>query len=223
MKKNRRFLLRGAVFLAFMFMSGCVDSRITNVDSRGTNIICFGDSLTIGYGVLPEQSYPSVMGKLVLPGVPVINAGIEGDRTEEALKRFKTDCLEKDPFLVIIEFGANDFFTRVPLADTLNNLQAMIKMLQERKVMVALVDISTPFFMEEYAKPYRALAKQYGAIFIPQVLDGIITEPALKSDFMHPNEAGYKIIAHRIYRAVLPYLNRNVILNRFRSSLLKGK
>jgi acyl-CoA thioesterase I len=223
MRKNRRFLLSAAVFLAFVCINGCVDSRITNVDSRGTNIICFGDSLTIGYGVDQAHSYPSVMAKLVLSGVPVINAGIEGDRTEEALKRFKTDCLEKAPFLVIIEFGANDFFTRVPLADTLNNLEAMIKILQGKKVMVALVDISTPFVMEEYAKPYRALAKQYGVIFIPQVLDGIITEPALKSDFMHPNEAGYKIIAHRVYRAILPYLNRNVILNRFRSSLLKGK
>jgi len=211
------------VLSAFVFLSGCVDSRVVNVDSRGTSIICFGDSLTIGYGVEEEHSYPSVMAKLVLSGVPVINAGIEGDRTEEALKRFKTDVLEKDPFLVIIEFGANDFFTRVPMADTLNNLQVMLRLLQENKVMVALVDISTSFVMEEYSKPYRQLAKQYGAIFVPQVLDGIIAEPSLKSDFMHPNAAGYKIIAHRIYRAVLPYLNRNLILNRFRSRLMQGR
>jgi lysophospholipase L1-like esterase len=223
MKKNRKFLTIGAAFCAFMFLNGCVDSRVTNVDSRGRSIICFGDSLTIGYGVETAHSYPSVMAKLVLTGVPVINAGIEGDRTEEALKRFKTDVLEKDPFLVIIEFGANDFFTRVPLADTLNNLQVMMRLLQENKVMVALVDISTPFVMEEYSKPYRQLAKQYGAIFVPQVLEGIITEPSLKSDFMHPNAAGYKIIAHRVYRAVLPYLNRNLILNRFRSGLMQGK
>ncbi|MFA6216685.1 MAG: GDSL-type esterase/lipase family protein [Candidatus Omnitrophota bacterium] len=221
MKRNRAFLPVLVFTFAMVFFCGCVDIQVTNVDSGGTNIICFGDSLTIGYGVEVKYSYPSVMGKLVPPGVPVINAGIEGDRTQEALKRFKTDVLEKEPFLVIIEFGANDFFTRVPLTDTLKNLEEMIKTLQARRVIVALVDMGTPFVMEEYSKPYRALAKQYGAIFIPQVLEGIITEPSLKSDFMHPNSAGYKIIGHRIYRAILPYLSRNLILKRFKASLLK--
>lgn len=77
--------------------------------------------------------------------------------------------------------------------------------------MAAVVDISVDLLMEEYGQAFRSLCREKGAIFIRGVMDGIITDPSLKSDYLHPNSYGYRIMAHRIYRAVMPYLNRNLI------------
>ncbi|MDD5730272.1 MAG: GDSL-type esterase/lipase family protein [Candidatus Omnitrophica bacterium] len=206
-------------FLAILSLAGCVDTSIKNINSRGKNIICFGDSFTLGYGVEKGKDYPYILSKMF--SVPVINAGIEGDVTVQALKRLDSDVLEKNPLLVVVEFGGNDFLSRVPLAETVKNMEEIIKRLQSRGVMVAVFDMSTDVVMSVYGKPYRELCKRYGAIFIPAVLEGIIIEPTLKSDFIHPNAAGYKIIAHRVYRAILPYINRNLIMKKFQEEILK--
>ncbi|MCG2714618.1 MAG: hypothetical protein L6308_07275, partial [Candidatus Omnitrophica bacterium] len=61
-------------------------------------------------------------------------------------------------------------------------------------------------FFSEYRAAFKKLANQKKVIFIPEVLNKIITNPAMKSDFLHPNARGYKIVAKRIYQAVSPYI-----------------
>lgn len=85
----------------------------------------------------------------------------------------------------------------------------MIERIQEKVAIVALCDISAGLFLRDYRLEYKKLAQEKQAIFIPSLLGGIITNPHMKSDFLHPNADGYKVIAQRIYRAVLPYLNQN--------------
>jgi lysophospholipase L1-like esterase len=80
--------------------------------------------------------------------------------------------------------------------------------------MVAIVDISNDVLMPEYGRQYRRLSRKYGAILIARILDGIVPSRDLQSDFIHPNSLGYKLIAFRVYRQILPYLNRNAILRR---------
>jgi lysophospholipase L1-like esterase len=63
--------------------------------------------------------------------------------------------------------------------------------------------------LREYRLSFRKLAQEEGAIFIPAVLTGILTNPSMKSDFLHPNASGYKVIAERIYQAIKPYLENN--------------
>lgn len=198
--------------LYFNFISGCTKRQIRNIDSRGTNIICFGDSLTFGYGAETKESYPVVLSKMIQN--PVINAGIDGDTSSEALKRLDSDVLERDPLLVIIEFGGNDFLRKIPREDTVNNIKEMIEMIQAKGAMVAIVDISAGIFLGEYRQAFYNLAIEKGAIFIPRVLSGILTNPSLKSDFLHPNAEGYKIVAQCVYRGVFSYLNQNAVLNR---------
>jgi lysophospholipase L1-like esterase len=180
------------------------------VDSRGTNIICFGDSITFGYGAGKGEDFPTLLGKLA--GVPVINAGIDGDSSTEALQRLKADVLDRQPLLVVIEFGGNDFLRKVPIDVTLANLREMIDKAQAQGSMVAVADISAGMFMKEYRVALSRLCREKGAIFIPSILRGIITNPSMKSDFLHPNNNGYKMIAQRIYRALSPYLTQNAIL-----------
>jgi acyl-CoA thioesterase-1 len=192
--------------------SGCAKKDIVNLDCKGKNIICFGDSISFGYGVNQGEDYPNALAKLV--GYPVINAGVDGDTSADGLKRIDSDVLEKEPIIVVVEFGGNDFLKKLPKEETLKNIALMVDKIHAKGVMVAIVDISAGMFFREYRIALHKLARQKGAIFIPSVLNGIITSPQLKSDFLHPNADGYTLVAKRVYRVILPYLKQNSILNK---------
>ena len=209
MKKNKLLVLLFYCSIVLLLV-GCAKREIRNIDSRGKNIVCFGDSITFGYGAEPGGDYPSALTKIT--SIPVINAGIDGDTSTEAIKRIKSDALDRDPLLVIVEFAGNDFLRKIPQEITLSNVEEMIEKIQAKGAMVAIVDISAGMFLAEYRKAFSNLARQKGAIFIPGILSGIITNPHLKSDFIHPNADGYNVIAQRIYRVITPYLNRNSLL-----------
>jgi acyl-CoA thioesterase I len=212
MRKTRLSLIAFIVFVAFLAL-GCTKREVKNVDSRRNGIICFGDSITFGYGVNQGEDYPAILSKML--GSPVINKGIDGDTTTEALGRFKSDVLDRNPMLVIIEFCGNDFLKQIPKETTLGNIKRMAESAQAKGAMVAIVDISAGLFFADYKALYQALAQETDSIFIPSVLGGIITNPSMKSDFLHPNATGYKIVAQRVYRAIIPFLNKNTIIKRF--------
>ncbi len=209
MKTNcrRLILLVTSYWLLVTAFTGCVKREIKNIDSKGTNIICFGDSITFGYGAAKGEDYPSGLAWLIK--MPVINAGVDGDTSTTALGRVKTDALDKDPLLVIIEFCGNDFLKKVPPETTRDNIGRIIDSVQARGAMVAVVDISAGMFLADYRKMFSKLAEEKRAIFIPHILSGIITNPSMKSDFLHPNAKGYNLIAERVLRAIMPYISRN--------------
>jgi len=190
-------------------------SDIVNIGSSGKYIVCFGDSITQGFGADPKESYPAYLKKIT--SVPVINSGIEGDTSPGALKRIKPDVLDRDPLLVVVELGGNDFLTRVSLDETQRNLEEIITQIQKQGAIVALADISNAHLMPEYGRMYKELSRKYKTIYIPDLLAGIFDNSRMKSaDQFHPNANGYQIIAHRVYRAILPYLNQNAIRNKFK-------
>jgi lysophospholipase L1-like esterase len=209
MRKNSFFL---AFIILILGLTGCAKREIRNIDSRGKGIVCFGDSITFGYGAQPGEDYPSVLARML--DIPVVNAGIDGDTTTEALKRLKPDVLDRGPLLVIIEFSGNDFLKKIPKEVTLDNIRSMVEQIQEKGVMVAIADISAGMFLAEYRSAFYNLAREKGAIFIPHILGGIITNPSMKSDFLHPNAEGYKMIAQYIYRNIKPYLEQNSALKK---------
>ncbi len=208
-RKKTIVLLITYNLLLMTFLTGCAKREIKNIDSKGKNIVCFGDSVTFGYGAEPGGDYPSALTKMI--SIPVINAGIDGDTSTEALKRIKSDVLGRDPLLVIVEFGGNDFLKKIPQEVTLNNMREIIGTVQAQGAMVAVADISTGMIMKQYRSVFYNLTRKKGAIFIPSIMSGIITNPRLKSDFIHPNSDGYNVIAQRIYRTITPYLNENLL------------
>ncbi len=212
MKRNNLLFIAFIAFIVLVGLAGCAKREIKNIGSRGKNIICFGDSITFGYGVGPGEDYPTALAKLT--PIPVVNMGIDGDTSTEALKRLESDALGREPLLVIIEFGGNDFLRKIPRETTLSNVGEMIEKIQGKGAMAAIADFSAGMFLAEYRSAFSRLARNKGTIFIPGILNGIITNPHLKSDFIHPNADGYKMIARRIYRAILPYLNQNTLLRR---------
>lgn len=211
MRRNKLLVLLFYCSLVLL-LNGCVKREIVNADSKGETIVCFGDSITFGYGAKPGEDYPTALASLVR--APVINAGIDGDTSTEALQRLKSDALDRAPFLLIIEFGGNDFLRKVPLETTVSNIRQMIEQAQAKGIMVALVDISAGLFLKEYRMVYKKLALEKGTIFVPSVLNKIVTNPSMKSDFLHPNGEGYKMIAGRIYRAIEPYLKPDTLLSK---------
>jgi acyl-CoA thioesterase-1 len=201
MRKNNLLFI---TFVVFMMLGGCAKKEIANKNSAGNNIICFGDSITFGYGVNPGEDYPSLLAKTA--PCAVINAGIDGDTTGEAISRMDSDVLQRDPRLVIIEFGGNDFLRKIPKETTMENIRNMVDSIQAKGAMVAIADISSGMFLAEYRAALQKIAQEKDAIFIPSILSGIITNPAMKSDFFHPNAKGYQLVAEKIHRYITPYL-----------------
>lgn len=201
----------GVIFICVFAVTGCAKREIKNIDSKGKNIICFGDSLTFGYGVSPGEDYPSELAKLT--NIPVINKGIDGNTSTDGLKRLDKDVLDNDPLMVIVEFSGNDFMKKVPIETTEKNINEMIDRIQAKGAMVVLADISAGgLFLNEYHDLMRRIAYERGAIFVPRLLTKILTNPGMKSDFLHPNPRGYKIFAQRVYKVIQPYLVKNSLL-----------
>ncbi len=204
MLKNKKFIVIMFILLGFVFVYSCAKREIKNLGSQGKEIICFGDSITFGYGVKPGEDYPNILSKLT--DMPVVNAGVDGDTSVSALRRIGPDVLDRKPYMVLIELCGNDFLRDVPQETTITNIRDMILEIQKTGAITGIVDVSAGFFLREYRIKLSNLARETGSIFVPAVMRGILTNPSMKSDFMHPNPTGYKIIAQRVYRAIKPYL-----------------
>jgi len=185
-------------------LAGYAKQEVRNLGAKGDCIICFGDSITFGYGASIGEDYPTALARMVK--LPVVNAGVDGDTSFAALARIEKDVLSKEPVLVIVEFCGSDFIKKIPRETTVKNLGEIIDRIQEKGAMVALVDISAGPFFQEYRSAFKKLASQKKAIFVPVVMYKIITNPAMKSDFFHPNARGYKVIAERVYKAISGYI-----------------
>ena len=208
MEKHRlpRLLFSCIILFPLLITFGCARYEVKNIDSIGSQIICFGNSITAGSGVSKKEAYPYLLSELL--DYSVINAGRPGEASSDGLRRLDADVLIYQPRLVIIEFGGNDFLRKLPLSETIDNIRIMTEAIQANGAMVAIADVSSGIIMKNYRNSYKRLARQAGAIFIPNLLKGIITNASLKSDYIHPNAEGQRIIAERIYQAINPYLKR---------------
>lgn len=171
-------------------------SRVENLHSHGTNIIAFGDSLTAGYGAAAGEDYPSRLSVII--GVPVLNAGVSGDTTEMALERLNNDVLSHDPRVVIIGLGGNDYLRSVPITTTEANLREIIRRIHNSGAMITLLGFRFPSLQVNYEDMYERVASDQHCLLIGNMLHGILTDPSLKSDEVHPNAKGYQLMAERV-------------------------
>lgn len=181
------------IALVLLFWPG---GKITNLDSRGTAVIAFGDSLTSGVGAGAGEDYPSRLAQRA--GVEILNAGVSGDTTESALARIESDVLAHDPRIVIVGLGGNDFLRRVPIADTERNLRAIVRRIQQQGAMVVLLGFRFPSLGPSYESMYERVADDEKCLLIPDLMDGILSNQTLKSDEIHPNARGYDLMAERV-------------------------
>jgi acyl-CoA thioesterase-1 len=162
----------------------------------GEHIIAFGDSLVAGRGASAGRDFPSVLSQRL--GTPIINAGRNGDTTARALARLDRDVLARNPRIVIVLLGGNDFLRRVPVEETFQNLESIVVQIRQRGAAVVLVGVGVGLFFDSYGGAFEALSKRTSAVLVPDILDGIIAHADLMADAIHPNDRGYAIIADRL-------------------------
>ena len=194
----------GVVLAAWI--SACGGERfdkIQNIRAAGETIVCFGDSLTEGVGAGAGEDYPTLLSRELV--MPTINGGRRGDTTALALDRIDT-VLSERPRLVIIFLGGNDFLRQMPKADTRRNFEEIVRRIQAGGAMVVIAGMRLGLFTDEYGTIFEETAKRFGALYIPAVMKGILSDAKLRSDPIHPNGAGYRLIAERIGEKIKPLL-----------------
>lgn len=177
-------------------------------------LLVFGDSLTAGYGVAQEASFPAQLQRaLAAEGldVRVINAGVSGDTTAGGRARLAWTLGqgEAEPDAVVVELGANDALRGFDPATTAANLDAILNELKSRGIPTLLAGMRAPPNLgADYARRFDAiypkLAAAHGVALYPFFLDGVAAVPALNQpDGMHPNAEGVGEIVRRITPAVV--------------------
>ncbi len=203
MKKTVVFLLVGlTVFLGYRLFVRT--PKIRNTNPSGENIISFGDSLTYGTGATEGMDYPSQLSRMM--SRPIINAGVPGDTTDSALARLEKDVSSRSPRIVLITLGGNDLKNGVAKEEVRHNLKIIIKSIQDLGALVVIGGIEVPFWGKGFGEVYKQLSDELGAVLIPNIFEGIMGNRELMSDRIHPNDAGYTIMAKKFYDAVKPYL-----------------
>ena len=181
-------------------------------------IVAFGDSLTAGFGVSPDDAYPGQLARWLREqglAYEVINAGVSGETSAGGLRRVDW-ILKTQPRLVILELGANDGLRGQPLKETYENLKGIIESLQAKGVIVVLAGMRLPLnygddYTEEFSELYERLAKEYEVPFIPFFLEGVATHRHLnQGDGLHPNAKGYSIVVENVWRTLQPILKELV-------------
>jgi lysophospholipase L1-like esterase len=161
-------------------------------------VVCFGDSLTYGVGRGEGLAYPDHLAQRL--ATEVVNAGVSGDTTGQALRRLDA-VLAEDPWLVIVELGGNDILRRVPLETTERNFNAIVERLLEAGVVPLLIEVRGPFG-RRYARLFDRLEKRHGVPVIRDVLPDLLLDLRYKSDGIHLNAAGYEVLADGVARRV---------------------
>jgi len=204
-----------ARFKRLLSMIAAFAMAATATHAAPLKILALGTSLTQGLGVPPGYDLTAVLeSRLRAEGldVKVINAGVSGDTSAGGLARLDWS-LADHPQAAIIELGSNDALRGQSPAETRKNLGAILSRLKAEHVAVLLTGMKAPRNLgPEYAAQfdaiYPALAKQFGVLFYPFILDGVAADPKLnQADGIHPNPAGVKIIADRM----MPYVKKLVL------------
>lgn len=187
----------------------------TGADRRPTLLIV-GTSLTAGFGLDADSAYPALLQrKLDSAGVAyrVVNAGYSGETSAGALRRLEW-LLRDSASVVMIESGANDGLRGQDVDSTRATLRAIVRrvkaVLPNATVLLAQME-SPPNLGERYTTAFRAMfpavAKEEGITLIPFLLDRVAGVPGMnQGDGIHPNEAGSRIVAENVFRALLPVL-----------------
>jgi lysophospholipase L1-like esterase len=163
-------------------------------------VLAFGDSLTYGTGAAEAESYPAQLASLI--GRRVVRAGVPGEVTAQALERLPEMLDEHAPKLLLLCIGGNDFLRRLGNPQAERNVRAMVQLARSRGVGVLLIGTPEPGFAVTPPAFYAAIAEEFRLPYEPSVIGEVLKDPALKSDPIHPNARGYRIIAERIAEAL---------------------
>jgi len=192
---------------------------ILAVPALGTGrpvLVCFGDSITAGYGLQPDQAFPAALQrKLDRSGYhyEVNNQGTSGATTKDAVADIRT-VLHLHPAVVIVEFGGNDGLRGLPLDLTRRNLDAVLTTLEDAHIKILLAGITLPpnygpDYIKAFDAMFRDLAASHHTAFVPMIYKDLVRVPnTIQADGIHPTAKGSEIIANTLFPALRPLLRK---------------
>jgi acyl-CoA thioesterase-1 len=181
-------------------------------------IVALGDSLTSGRGIGKALAYPAVLQERLDErgyDYEVVNAGVSGDTTTGGLRRLR-QALDGDVEILIVALGANDGLRGVRVEQLTSNLSQIIEEAQQRQIDVLLVGMDAlPIrgwaYSVSFHKAYEQLAARYQVPLVPFLLLNVMSDASLmQADRVHPNEAGARAIADRLWPYLEQLLRKNV-------------
>ena len=191
------------------------DQSVTITESSAKKVIIFfGDSLTAGYQLDPEEAFPARIQEIVDSlglKYTVINAGLSGETTSGGLNRINW-ILNQNADVFVLELGANDGLRGIPLNETRQNLQAMIDVVRtkNRNTEIVLAGMQIPpnlgqEYTQEFKEIFTELADENKVALIPFLLDGVAGNPELNlPDGIHPTPEGHRIVANNVWEVLEP-------------------
>jgi len=179
-------------------------------------LVCFGDSITAGYGLQRGQAYPDFLQeKLDGAGYhyTVNNQGTSGATTKDAVSSLPT-ILQLHPEIVIVEFGGNDGLRGLPLDQTRHNLDQVLTTLEGAHMRIVLAGITLPpnygpDYVHSFDQVFRDVAAKHHAAFIPMIYKDLIHIPdTIQQDGIHPTAKGSRILADTMFAGLKPLLRK---------------
>jgi acyl-CoA thioesterase-1 len=179
-------------------------------------IVCFGDSLTAGYGADPGHAYPDYLQHLLDDRgyhYHVINKGISGDTTKDGVARLK-DVLAAHPAIAVVEFGGNDGLRGLPITATRANLDTIVAALQGAGVKVTLAGITLPpdygeDYIRNFNETYSMASRKYKVPLLPFLYIHVYEVPgAIQQDKTHATAKGNALVAENVFGLLKPLLRK---------------
>jgi len=179
-------------------------------------IVALGDSLTVGLGLLENQSYPSLLqNRLDEEGYPfeMVNSGVSGDTSAGGLRRLDW-ALEGDVRILILALGSNDGLRGLSIADMKQNLTTIIDRAREKNIVVILAGMEAPpnygpEYVQSFRMAFRQVASKKRVLLIPFLLDKVAGQGSLNQpDGIHPNAEGARVIADTVWPVLRSVLDQ---------------
>jgi acyl-CoA thioesterase I len=186
------------------------------VNDKRPLIVCFGDSLTAGYGTDPGKSYPDYLQTdLDARGYHyrVVNEGISGNTTKDGVERIDAIVAMK-PAMVVVEFGGNDGLRGLRIEDSRSNLDKIVGTLKASGTKVVLAGITLPpdygpDYIQQFNETYTLLAKKYNVPLLPFLLKDVFgVDGMMQRDRTHATAEGNEIVAKNVLPLILPLLKK---------------
>jgi acyl-CoA thioesterase-1 len=159
-------------------------------------ILAFGDSLTFGTGASAEQSYPAVLEALVQRRV--VREGYPGETSAQGMERLPALLDQHTPKLLLLCMGGNDMLQQVDARITEQNLRSMVSMARSRGIAVVLIGVPQLQLLGGTAPFYRTVADAERIPLEEEALSSVLRRAAYKSDPIHPNAEGYRLLAQAL-------------------------
>jgi acyl-CoA thioesterase-1 len=189
---------------------------LNNSQDKRPLVVCFGDSLTAGYGTEAGQTYPDYLqAELDSRGYKyrVVNAGISGNTTKDGLERVNS-IVGMKPAVVVVEFGGNDGLRGLRIEDTRSNLDKILETLKSSGTKVVLAGITLPpdygpDYIKQFNATYVLLAQKYRVPMLPFLLKGVFgVDGQMQPDRTHATASGNKVVAGNVLPLVTPLLTK---------------